>query len=118
MSKSGVYILGHGITQFGEHYNHKSSSIAAKALSDARINAKIKKEEIKAVFVGSFVSNTNSQSSVGATCLRECNLSVPVTHIQGGNASGAAAFHQAFIGVKSGIYDCIAVIGVRCSDSK
>ena len=73
----------------------------------------IAKEEIQSVFFGSLVSGTNSQPSIGLACIRENNMSVPVSRLEAGNASGAAAFHQAYSSVLSGLYDCVAVVGVE-----
>lgn len=110
---NSVYVIGYGITKFGEHFELNPSSLVTQALTDSISSAKIEKKEIKSVFLGSFVSSTNSQTSVSSSCFRDCNLSVPITRIEAGNASGAGAFHQAYIGVKSGFYDCVAVIGVE-----
>ncbi|MHA1667301.1 MAG: thiolase C-terminal domain-containing protein [Candidatus Heimdallarchaeaceae archaeon] len=113
MSSKDVYIIGYGITKFSEHYDQYPSNLAADALNKAIELAKIEKEDIQSLVFGSLVSATNSQSSIGLSCSRECNLSVPAVRIEGGNASGAAAFHQAYLSVKSGVYDCIGVVGIE-----
>jgi acetyl-CoA C-acetyltransferase len=110
---SQVYIIGVGMTKFDEWYEYTPSSLATQALLDSVENAKIKKELLETVFVGSLLSATCSQTSIGAEFLRECNLAIPTYRIEAGNASGAAAFHQGFLSVKSGLYDCIAVVGVE-----
>lgn len=113
MSKREVYVIGYGITKFGEHYELNPSSSAAQALSKAIQDAKISKDLIQSLYFGSLVSNRNGQSYIGAEASRECNLNIPITKIDVGNASGAGAFHQAFIAIKSGLLDCIAVLGTE-----
>ena len=113
MSKREVYVIGYGITKFGEHYELNPSSSAAQALSKAIQDAKISKNLIQSLYFGSLVSNRNGQSYIGAEASRECNLNIPITKIDVGNASGAGAFHQAFIAIKSGLLDCIAVLGTE-----
>ncbi len=113
MSKREVYVIGYGITKFGEHYELNPSSSATQALSKAIQDAKISKDLIQSLYFGSLVSNRNDQSYIGAEASRECNLNIPITKIDVGNASGAGAFHQAFIAIKSGLLDCIAVLGTE-----
>jgi len=111
--KHKVYITGFNSTKFGEHYSKSASSLATQALLGSISNAKVKKESIQAAFFGSLVSGSNSQTSIGSTCIRECGLVIPTTRIEAGNASGAAAFQQAYFGILSGQYDCVAVVGVE-----
>ncbi|MHA1516525.1 MAG: hypothetical protein ACTSPF_13390, partial [Candidatus Heimdallarchaeaceae archaeon] len=113
MSKREVYVIGYGITKFGEHYELNPSSSASQALSKAIQDAKISRDLIQSLYFGSLVSNRNGQSYIGAEACRECNLNIPITKIDVGNASGAGAFHQAFIAIKSGFLDCIAVLGTE-----
>ncbi len=113
MNNEDVFIIGHGMTKFGEHFDKSPSSLASQALMETVTNAQLEKELIQSIFFGSLVTNTNSQASVGASCIRECNLSIPLTRIEAGTASGAAAFQQAFQGIRSGLFDCIAVVGVE-----
>ena len=112
MVKRNVFIIGTGITSFGENYENSAEKLASQALTSAIENSKITKESIQSTFIGSLVSGSNSQSSIGANCLRESNIITPHVRIEAGNASGAAAFHQAYIGILSGVYDCLAVVGV------
>ncbi|NPD88505.1 MAG: thiolase domain-containing protein [Asgard group archaeon] len=111
--KQNVYITGFSSTKFGEHYDKAASSLATKALLGSINDAEIKKESVQAAFFGSLVSGSNSQTSIGSTCIRECALQIPITRIEAGNASGAAAFQQAYSGILSGLYDCVAVVGVE-----
>jgi acetyl-CoA C-acetyltransferase len=113
MKKQDVFVIGYGTTKFGEFYDKNESSLASQSLGLAVENAQIDKTKIQTAFFGSFISGSNSQSSIPLSCIEESNISVPVTRIESGNASGAAAFHQAYFSVLGGIYDCVAVVGVE-----
>ncbi|MCK5305073.1 MAG: thiolase domain-containing protein, partial [Candidatus Heimdallarchaeota archaeon] len=113
MVKRNVFIIGTGITGFGENYEISVGKLASKALTRAIEDSKITKESVQSTFFGSLVSGSNSQPSIGANCLRESHIETPHVRIETGNASGAAAFHQAYLGILSGVFDCIAVVGVE-----
>jgi acetyl-CoA C-acetyltransferase len=113
MKNQDVFVIGHGTTKYGEFYDINESSLASQSLNLAIENAKIDKTKIQTIFFGSFVSGSNSQSSIPLTCIEESNISVPVTRIESGNASGSVAFQQAFFGVLGGLYDCVAIVGVE-----
>lgn len=113
MVERNVYIIGTGITGFGENYEISAGKLASKALTRAIEDTKITKESIQTTYIGSLVSGSNSQSSIGANCLLESSIKTPHVRIEAGNASGAAAFHQAYLGILSGVYDCLAVVGVE-----
>ena len=113
MVKRNVYVIGKGITSFGENYEISAGKLASKALTRAIEDTNVTKESIQSTFIGSLVSGTNSQPSIGANCLRESSIKTPYVRIEAGNASGAAAFHQAYLGILSGVYDCLAVVGVE-----
>ena len=113
MKENNVYIIGAGITVFGEFYDLSVNSLANDSLNSAIEDSKIDKSDIQKLYTGSLVSDTQFQTSIGASCRRDLNLDVPYVHIQAGNASGAAAFHQAYLSILSGSYDCIAVTGAE-----
>ncbi|UJG44728.1 MAG: thiolase domain-containing protein [Candidatus Heimdallarchaeum endolithica] len=107
-----VYIIGTGQTKFGEFFDLNIGDLASEAVSKAIKNAGIGKNEIRTLFIGSTVSNSLSQSSIGGICTRSCSLSSNAYRIESGNASGAAAFHHAFLSIKSGLYDVVVVLGI------
>ena len=111
MNGRNVFVIGTGITKFGEFYGRDSTSLAVEALNAAIDDAKIDRSSIKSAYFGSMVSNSSPHSSFSSKCLRECNISIPFTRVEAGNASGAAVFHQAYTSLASGIHDCVAVIG-------
>ena len=113
MANNKVFIIGKGITKFGENYEVNASNLASQSLNSAIEDSNIKKNSIESAFFGSLVSSSNSQPSIGANCLANSNLQIPHVRIEAGNASGAAAFHQAYLSILSGVYGCVAVVGVE-----
>lgn len=113
MNEKNVYIIGYNLTEFGEHYNQDSVSLAATSLKETIRDTKINQKDIQSFIFGSFLSGSYSQQAVETTCINACNLTSSVTGIKTGNASGAAAFHQAFLNIRNGLLDCVAVIGVE-----
>lgn len=113
MSNKDVFILGHSLTNFGEFYDKNAGNLAAQALIDAIKDSQLSKDSIQSIYFGSMLSNTNGQSSVGHLSAFKSNIHVPFSRIEAGTASGAAAFQQAYLAIKSGIFDCIAVVGVE-----
>ena len=113
MSNKDVFILGHSLTKFGEFYDINAGNLAAQALTDAIKNSQLSKDSIQSIYFGSMLTNTNGQPSVGHLSMYESNLQLPFTRIEAGTASGAAAFQQAYLAIKSGLFECIAVVGVE-----
>jgi acetyl-CoA C-acetyltransferase len=111
--KYEVYITGINSTKFGEQYDQSPSTLASQTLIESIKNAEIKKQTVQAAFFGSLVSGSNGQTSIGGSCIQECGLNIPHFRIEAGTASGAAAFQQAYFGISSGIYDCVAVVGIE-----
>ena len=111
--KNEVYITGINSTKFGEQFDVSPSDLASQALIESIENAGIGNQAVQAAFFGSLVSGSNGQTAIGAYCVQECGLNIPNIRIEAGAASGAAAFQQAYFGISSGIYDCVAVIGVE-----
>lgn len=106
-----TYIIGYGMTPFGEFYDKTGSELSSQAFREAVSNSGMSIKDIETIYFGSMVL-AGDQSSLGHYCSAECGTSSSFAVVQGGNASGAAVFHQAYLAIQSGIYDCIAVIGV------
>ncbi|MHA1483585.1 MAG: hypothetical protein ACTSQA_09175, partial [Candidatus Heimdallarchaeaceae archaeon] len=86
MVKRNVFIIGTGITGFGENYEISAGKLASKALTRAIESTKITKESVQSTFIGSLVSGSNSQPSIGANCLRDSQIKTPHVRIEAGNA--------------------------------
>ena len=112
MIERKVYIIGAATTSFGEFFEKSASQLALESFYKAIENAEVKRDQVDYIFIGSMIPNDN-KTSLGAYCASQCNIDSSFMHIHAGNASGAAALHQAFLSVLSGQSECIAVVGVE-----
>ena len=106
---SDVYIVGADMIAFGRYpdrtYYQLGAEASLKALDDAGLSIK----DIGAVYASSCF---NAQSMLGQKVLKEIGQTgVPCINVSNACASGATAVREAFIGIKSGIYDCVLVVG-------
>jgi acetyl-CoA C-acetyltransferase len=110
-----VAIIGVGMTKFGEFWERGYRSLITEAGSKAIIDAGIDGRDIDAMYVGSMTpGRLIGQEHVGALVADYAGLvGIPSTRVEAACSSGGLALHQAFLAIKSGLYDIIAVGGVE-----
>ncbi|MDD5111725.1 MAG: thiolase domain-containing protein [Candidatus Altiarchaeota archaeon] len=110
-----VAIIGVGMTKFGEFWERGYRSLITEAGSKAIIDAGIDGKDIDAVYVGSMTpGRLIGQEHVGALVADYAGLTgIPATRVEAACASGGLALHQAFLAIKSGLYDIVVVGGVE-----
>lgn len=108
-----VYIVGTGQTAIAEHWGKSLERLAVEALDQAR--AARANHPIQALYVANALGgNVAGQSHLGAHLAAAAGLgAVEALRIEAGGASGGVAVRQAYLAVASGLYDCVAVIGVE-----
>ncbi|MEP7208478.1 MAG: thiolase family protein [Casimicrobiaceae bacterium] len=111
-----VYITGVGFHPFGKHPDRTLKSLAATAALAALDDAGLDPRAVDAGFCGNAYGGllTGQESIRGQTWLRSIGLgSIPMLNIENACASGGSAAHLAFMGVASGSYDHVLVIGAE-----
>ncbi|RLE81982.1 MAG: thiolase domain-containing protein [Thermoprotei archaeon] len=110
-----VVVLGVGLTKVGEHWNKSIRDLFVEAALRAVEDAGIELSDIEAVIVGNMSSGyLQGQEHLGALMSTWLGLrGVATAKVESACASGGVAFHQAFLAVASGIYDCVLVGGVE-----
>lgn len=113
-----VVIAGIGQTPVGEHWDVSLRTLAARAIQAARKDAANKgAADLKpqALYIGNFLaSSVSHQSNLGALLTENAGLSgVESFSVEAAEASGAAAFHLAYMAVSSGLIDVAMVVGVE-----
>lgn len=110
-----VYVIGAGATKIGEHWERSLRELAAEALFAAVKDAGIDKREIEGIYVGNMMSGElQGQEHLGALVATWAGIpGVAACKVEAACASGGVAFHQAYLAVASGLYDCVAVVGVE-----
>jgi len=112
-----VVVVGAGMTNFGELWESSLRDLGIQAGLEAIRDAGIKSSEIDALFVGNMAAGRLiDQTHIGALIADFAGLAaknVPTVTIEGADASGAAAFHHAYLSVASGLHDVVVVGGAE-----
>lgn len=110
-----VAIIGAGKTPFGVFPDQDLRSLSVAAGQKALRNANLGASAIEAFYLGNFAgpefTNQNHLAPYISTALGMTGI--PSTRFEAACASSGAAFFQAFLGVASGVYDCVMVAGVE-----
>jgi acetyl-CoA C-acetyltransferase len=108
-----VYIVGTGATPVAEHWERTGPSLAAEALGAAL--GPFALDQIGALYVASALGAAlHTQAQLGAAVASACGLRGVEAHsVEAAGASGGVALRQAYLGVASGAYDLVAVVGVE-----
>ncbi|ABL78167.1 thiolase domain-containing protein [Thermofilum pendens] len=112
---TGVYLVGIGATKIDEHWERPLRDLMLEASLKALRDAGLSKRDVEAIFVGNMSSGyLQGQEHLGS--LLATWLGVPgvaANKVEAACGSGGAAFHNAFLAVKSGLYDCVLAVGVE-----
>jgi len=110
-----VAVIGAGKTPFGAFPDKDLRTLAVTAAEKALHNANIDKGAIDSFYLGNFAgpefTSQNHLAPYIASALGM--LGIPATRFEAACASSGAAFFQAYMGVASGIYDAVLVVGVE-----
>lgn len=109
-----VYVVGAGMTRFDKHLNRSIRHLTATALERTLADARLKKRDIQASwFANSMWGHFDGQHCIrGQIALRNAGIEgIPIYNEENACAGGATAFHAAWMGVASGLYDCVLAIG-------
>lgn len=116
MNGRHVYINGLGFHPFGRFPDTSLKSLAATAALGALDDAGIGVADLDAAFCANAYSGLlNGQESIrGETWLRGIGVgATPVMNVENACASGSTAVHLACMGVASGNYDTVLVVGAE-----
>jgi acetyl-CoA C-acetyltransferase len=112
-----VMVVGAGMTPFGELWESSLRDLGIQAGLEAIRDAGITSSDIDALFVGNMAAGRLiEQTHIGALIADFAGLAgrnLPTVTIEGADASGAAAFHHAYLSVASGLHDCVVVGGAE-----
>jgi acetyl-CoA C-acetyltransferase len=110
-----VAVIGAGKTPFGAFPDKDLRTLAVTAAEKALHNANIEKKAIESFYLGNFAGpEFTSQNHLAPYITSALGmLGIPATRFEAACASSGAAFFQAYMGVASGIYDAVLVVGVE-----
>ena len=111
-----VFVVGVGMTRFDKYLDRSIKYLTSVALEHTLSDAKLRKEDLEAVwFSNSCWGYFSDQHCIrGQVALRKLGIeAIPITNVENACAGGATAFHQAWLSVASGLYDCALAIGAE-----
>src|SRR5690349_20896384 len=108
-----VYIVGMGQMPVAEHWDRTPAALTDEALAQAI--GPVAPERLGALYVANALGAAlGVQSQLGAAVAAAAELRGIEAHaVEAGGASGGVALRQAYLGVASGAYDLVAVVGVE-----
>ncbi len=110
---NNVLISGIGQVPVGEHWDKALSGLSTAAIRAALQDAGNPQPDT--VYIGNLMASSIShQANLGALVCEAAGLQgVEGTTVEAGEASGAAALHMGYLAVRSGIADCVLVVGLE-----
>ena len=108
---SEVYIVGADLIKFGRYPDKSPAQLGAQAALMALDDAGLTVRDIDVVYAA---SSYTAASMIGQQVLKQIGQTgVPCVNVSNACASGATAFREAYIGIRSGMYDVALAFGVE-----
>jgi acetyl-CoA acyltransferase len=108
---SDVYVIGTDMIRFGRYPQRTVEDLGAEAALLALQDAGLGIRDMQALYCGN-VGEANR--SVGQRIMQQIGQTgIPVVNTANACATGATAFREGWIGIKSGLYDMVLCIGVE-----
>jgi acetyl-CoA acyltransferase len=108
---SDVYVIGTNMIPFGRYPQRTVEDLGAEAALLALEDAALRIRDMQALYCGN-VGEANR--SVGQRIMQQIGQTgIPVVNTANACATGATAFREGWIGIKSGLYDLALCIGVE-----
>lgn len=111
-----VYVIGADTIRFGKYLDQSIKDLTAMTVDGCLKDAGVDKKDIQALwFSNSGWGDQKGQSCIrGQVALRPVGIdTIPITNVENACASGSTAFHHAWLGVASGLYDITMAVGAE-----
>jgi acetyl-CoA acyltransferase len=111
-----VYLVGVHTIKFGKYLDKSVKDLAAETVVPCLKEAGLDKKDIQALwFANSGWGHAKGQDSIrGQVALRPLGIeAIPITNVENACAGGSTAFHHAWLGVASGLYDITMAVGAE-----
>jgi acetyl-CoA C-acetyltransferase len=110
-----VFIAGVGATRVDEHWDKSLRDLMRESSLKAIQDSGLSKKDIEAIYVGNMSSGfLQGQEHLGSLLATWIGVpGVAAAKVEAACASGGAALHQAYLAVRSGVYDCVLMVGVE-----
>lgn len=111
-----VFVVGVHTLRFGKYLERGIKDLAAETVRGSLVDAGLEQGRIQALwFSNSGWGNMSGQDCIrGQVALRPMGIeAIPITNVENACASGSTAFHHAWLGVASGLYDITMAVGAE-----
>ncbi len=111
-----VAVVGVGMTPFGKMLEKSLKDLTRDAVESAMTDAGLRKGDIEAAYFGNAAAGlmTGQEMIRGQVALSAMGIdTIPIFNVENACASSSTAFHLGWLGVASGMYDCVLVVGVE-----
>jgi len=111
-----VYIVGAGMTRFAKHLDKTEKDLVAQAVQAGLQDAGLESRELQAAWFSNSMWGyfTEQHCIKGQVALRPLGIQeIPIVNVENACAGGSTALHGAWLGVASGLYDCVLAVGVE-----
>jgi len=111
-----VYVIAVHTIKFGKYLDKSIKDLAAWTVLSCLKDAGLDKKDIQALcFSNSNWGYASGQDGIrGQVALRPIGIeAIPITNVENACAGGSTAFHHAWLGVASGLYDITMAVGVE-----
>ncbi|HOD14492.1 MAG TPA: thiolase family protein [Spirochaetota bacterium] len=111
-----VYVLSAHTIKFGRYLEKSVKDLAAETVIPCLKQAGLEKKDLQALwFANSGWGYGKGQDSIRAqVALRPLGIeAIPMTNVENACAGGSTAFHHAWLGVASGLYDVTMAVGAE-----
>ena len=111
-----VYVIGSHMIKFAKYLDKGIKELAALTVHGCLEDAGLEKKDIHALwFSNSGWGYGGGQDCIrGQVALRPIGIdTIPITNVENACASGSTAFHHAWLGVASGLYDVTMAVGAE-----
>jgi len=104
-----VAIVGVGVHPFGKHLDKKYVDLLGEACKRALEDANMEGKDIQAAWYG-----TSAGVGSGYLALGEIGASgIPLTRVENACSGGSCAIREAYLGIKSGLFDIALAMGIE-----
>jgi len=108
---SDVFILGADMIAFGRYPDKTPGQLAAEATLLALDDVGLTVRDMGAIYAA---SSFNAASMIGQQVLKQIGQTgIPCVNVSNACASGATAVREAWVAIKSGIYDAVIAVGAE-----
>ncbi|MBU2490447.1 MAG: thiolase family protein, partial [Proteobacteria bacterium] len=110
-----VYVVGIHTLRFGRYLEKSIKDLACETTAGCLADAGVDKADIQALWFANSGWGDSGQSCIrGQVALRPMGVDkIPITNVENACAGGSTAFHHAWLGVASGLYDLTMAVGAE-----